>query len=82
MNTRYQLFGLWSGIAFFFLFWLACVSLSIAVLAQSLARIEGGAGVLTYAALLGGAGTMVLTFYPAIWWLVAAFRPERSQDLV
>ena len=28
MNTRYQLFGLWSGIAFFFLFWLACVSLS------------------------------------------------------
>ena len=32
--------------------------------------------------LLGGAGLMVLTFYPAIWWLVAAFRPERAPDLI
>jgi MFS family permease len=53
-----------------------------AVISQFLARIEGRPGVLTYTALLGGAGTMVLTFYPAVWWLVAAFRPERSAELV
>ena len=46
-----------------------------AVISHFVARIEGGASVLTYMVLLGGAGLMVLTFYPAIWWLVAAFRP-------
>ena len=53
-----------------------------AVMSQYIARIEDGAGVLTYSFLLGAAGNMVLTFYPAIWWLVAAFRPERSQELI
>ena len=53
-----------------------------ATLTQALTKIEGGAGVLTYSCLLGSAGNMVLTFYPAIWWLVAAFRPERSADLI
>jgi MFS family permease len=53
-----------------------------AVIGEFVTRIEGRAGVLTYTALLGGAGTMVLTFYPAIWWLVAAYRPERAIDLV
>jgi hypothetical protein len=53
-----------------------------AVLGQFLARIEGGAGVLTYSCLLGSAGTMMLTFYPAIWWLVAAFRPDRAADSI
>lgn len=48
------------------------------VISQALARVEGGAGVLTYTALLGGVGNMVLTFYPAIWWLVAAYRPGRG----
>ena len=52
------------------------------VIAHYVARIEGGASVLTYMVLLGGAGLMVLTFYPAIWWLVAAFRPERAPDLI
>ena len=47
-----------------------------------ISRIEGGAGVLTYAFLLGAAGNMVLTFYPAIWWLVAAFRPDRGAELI
>ena len=28
MNNKYQMFGWWSGIAFFLLFWLACVSLA------------------------------------------------------
>ena len=54
----------------------------VAVMAQFIARIEGGPGVLTYTFLLGGAGNMVLTFYPAIWWLTAAFRPERADELI
>jgi hypothetical protein len=53
-----------------------------ATVSHFLARIEGRAGVLTYTALLGGAGNMVLTFYPAIWWLVAAYRPERDAELI
>ncbi len=53
-----------------------------AVIGQILARIEGTAGILTYSALLGGTGTMVLTFYPAIWWLVGCYRPDRSAELV
>jgi len=53
-----------------------------AVVAQFIARIEGGAGVLTYTFLLGAAGNMMLTFYPAIWWLTAAFRPERADELI
>src|SRR5262245_39595215 len=53
-----------------------------AVVAQYVARVERGAGVLTYTFLLGAAGNMCLTFYPAIWWLVAAYRPDRGADLV
>lgn len=53
-----------------------------AVTSQLLARVEGGPGVLTYSFLLGAAGNMCLTFYPAIWWLVAAFRPERAPELI
>ena len=53
-----------------------------ATVAQLLARVEGGAGTLTYTFLLGAAGNMCLSFYPAIWWLVAAFRPERMAELI
>jgi hypothetical protein len=53
-----------------------------AVMAQFIARIEGSAGVLTYTFLLGAAGNMVLTFYPPVWWLTAAFRPDRGADLI
>lgn len=53
-----------------------------AVLSRVLARIEGGAGMLSYTALMGGVGNMCLTFYPAIWWLVAAYRPDRAPDLI
>lgn len=52
-----------------------------AAVAQFIARIERGAGILTYTFLLGAAGNMCLTFYPAIWWLVAAFRPDRAAQL-
>lgn len=46
-----------------------------------LSKVEGGAGVLAYGVVIGGCGNMVLTFYPAIWWLVAAYRPERAAEL-
>jgi hypothetical protein len=53
-----------------------------AVVSQFIARIEGTASVLTYTFLLGAAGNMVLTFYPAVWWLTAAYRPSRGAELV
>jgi len=53
-----------------------------AVMSQFIARIEGTAGILTYTFLLGAAGNMVLTFYPAVWWLTAAFRPDRAPELI
>lgn len=52
------------------------------IAAQYIARIEGKPGILTYAMLMGGVCNVVLTFYPAIFWLVAAYRPERSADLI
>ena len=53
-----------------------------AAMCRELARIEGGVGVLTFTCLLGGAGNMVLSFYPAVWWLTGVFRPERAPDLL
>ena len=53
-----------------------------AVMSQFIARIEGTPGILTYTFLLGAAGNMVLTFYPAVWWLTAAFRPDRAPELI
>jgi hypothetical protein len=63
--------------------WAALIFIPFAALVSHfLSRIEGGYGVLAGTALLGGAGNMVLTFYPAVWWLVAAYRPERAPDLI
>jgi MFS family permease len=45
-------------------------------------EVEKRRGFLTYSAVLGGAGLMILTFYPAIFYLVAAFRPDRSPELI
>ena len=53
-----------------------------AAVCQQLARIEGHVGILTWCAGLGGAGLMILTFYPAIFWLLAAYRPERAEELI
>lgn len=53
-----------------------------ASIAHCIAKVEGGVGVLTFVALLGGAGLAVLTFYPATFWLVAAYRPDRAPDLI
>jgi hypothetical protein len=49
---------------------------------QFVSEIEGGVGMLTWVTVFGGVGNMVLTFYPCIWFLGAAFRPERGADLV
>lgn len=50
--------------------------------ANHLSRIEGRSGPLTHSMLLGGYATAMLTFYPPIWWLTAAFRPEeRAAEL-
>ena len=52
-----------------------------AAVAKALVAVEGGTGILSFSALLGGAGNMCLTFYPATLWLWAAYRPERRADL-
>lgn len=51
-------------------------------IAGQITRIEGRAGPLTYCALIGGFATAILTFYPPMWWLTAAFRPERSAEML
>lgn len=53
-----------------------------AAVSRRIAALENGPGVLAYSALLGGCGTMVLTFYPAIWWLWGLFRPERPDEIL
>jgi hypothetical protein len=52
-----------------------------AVVCRFVTQIEEEAGLLTYSILMGGLSTAILTFYPAIWWLVAAFRPDRLADV-
>lgn len=52
-----------------------------AVLTRLMTEVEGQAGVLTYTALLGAAGNMILTFYPAMTWLIAAYRPDRAPEI-
>lgn len=51
-----------------------------AALTECFSRIEGRRGALSTIAALTGFSIAMLTFYPPLWWLVAAFRPE-SQSL-
>ncbi len=51
-------------------------------IATELERIEGRLGMLSLSQLMGGMGTCVLTFYPAMWWLSAAYRVDRTPDLI
>lgn len=53
-----------------------------AVLTQIVTKVEGRVGVLTYTALLGAAGNMILTYYPAMTWLIGAYRPDRHPELI
>ena len=49
-----------------------------AVFTRFISKVEGRTGIVTYTALLGAVGTMILTFYPAMAWLTAAYRPDRE----
>ena len=64
--------------------WGAAVYLPFAAaLADMVSRVEGRAGPLTKITLLAGFGNAMLTFYPPLWWLLNAFRPEeRSAELL
>jgi MFS family permease len=53
----------------------------VGVLTQFVSRIEGPPGVIAYSSVIGGLSTIILTFYPAIWWLIAAFRPDRDTQI-
>lgn len=52
------------------------------VLGSQIARIEGGAGVLTYVAVLSAFGNAIFTFYPPIWWLIISYRPDQLGSIV
>lgn len=51
-------------------------------LTQIISKIEGGPGILTYSVFIGAIANSVLSFYPAIWYLTAAYRPDRPAELV
>ena len=53
-----------------------------AILAQLIARVEGRPGILTYCQIIAGGCNVLLTAYPAGYWLLAAFRPERDPQLI
>lgn len=53
-----------------------------AILAKLISAVEGRVGVLTFCQLIAGTTNVLLTAYPAGWWLTAAFRGDRSPDLV
>lgn len=57
------------------------VVLFTAAICDRLRELEGRTGILTWMAGIGGVAVMVLTFYPATFWLVAAYRPERDPEL-
>ena len=64
------------------LMWGAAVFLPfISTVADFVAKVEGRNGPLTRLTMLAGYGNAMLTFYPPMWWLTAAFRPhERAAD--
>ena len=50
-----------------------------ATVSYFLTRIEGFFGPLSALQLMGAMGAAILTFYPPMWWLIAAFRPEQIE---
>lgn len=54
-----------------------------ATMAECVSKVEGRRGPLTSVTLLAGYGNAMLTFYPPLWWLTAAFRPDtRAVELI
>ena len=54
----------------------------IAVIAVQMRRTEGEFPVLTYTQLVAGAATLAILLIPTLLWTTAAFRPERSPELI
>ncbi|MET0547376.1 MAG: hypothetical protein ABWZ40_13825 [Caulobacterales bacterium] len=52
-----------------------------AVLSVRLAAIEGKAPVMAFLQLIGGALTVMVVSMSALFWIAAAFRPERSPEM-
>ena len=74
-----SLFGLRFGMIL--IMWCAALFLFFAsTVADYVASVEGRRGPLTNTTLLAGYGNAMLTFYPPMWWLTAAFRPETRPD--
>jgi hypothetical protein len=52
-----------------------------ATVAYFIKRIEGFTGPLTMLQIMGAVGMAVLTFFPAMWWLIALFRLDRDPQI-
>jgi hypothetical protein len=52
-----------------------------ATVAYFIRRIEGFTGPLTMLQIMGAVGMAILTFLPAMWWLIALYRLDRSPEL-
>lgn len=76
--------GLFSKrIGLIILMWSAiCLMVFASAVSNQLSRIEGHFGPLSGMMLLGGYAGAMVGFYPGLWWLTAAYRPERSAELV
>lgn len=53
-----------------------------AMLAKLISAVEGKPGILTYCQLIAGCTNVLLTAYPAGWWLTASFRRDRDPQIV
>lgn len=72
-RVRVGLVIMMAGCAFFIPF--------VATLADVVSRIEGREGPLTRITTLSGYVNAIGSFYPALFWLTTAFRPERAPEL-
>lgn len=52
-----------------------------AVVSARMGRIETGLPVLSYLQLIGGALTVMVVSMSAVFWIAAAFRPERNPEI-
>lgn len=65
------------------LMWSAlCLMVFASAVSNHLSRIEGRFGPISCMMLLGGYAGAMVGFYPGLWWLTAAYRPERSPELI
>jgi len=53
-----------------------------AAITEQVAIVEGKFGIVSITCALSTFGNAMLTFYPPLWFLTAAFRPDRSAELI